>query len=122
MSPLGSGPRDHPRLAHLDLPRLGWPHRGAPLVTKSLLFVSQEGPWGNMRFTEDQHAILFDIEMVEPRLRAFDKTTGALLAEIHLPANGIAAPITYLLDGKQYIAVSVGGADFPSELVALAIP
>ena len=122
MSALGSGPRDHPRLRSLDLPSLGWPHRGAPLVTKSLLFVSQEGPWGNMRFSEDQHAIEFDIQRVEPRLRAFDKATGELLAEIDLPSNGIAAPMTYLLDGKQYIAVSVGGTDWPSELVALTLP
>jgi quinoprotein glucose dehydrogenase len=72
MSPLGSGPREHPRLRDLDLPRLGWPHRGAPLVTKTLLFVSQEGPWGNMRFSEDQHASDLESWRVEPRLRAFD--------------------------------------------------
>ncbi len=48
MQALGTGPKDHPRLAGLDLPNLGWPLRGAPLVTKSLLFVSQEGPWGNL--------------------------------------------------------------------------
>ena len=122
MSPLGSGPREHPRLRSLDLPRLGWPHRGAPLVTKTLLFVSQEGPWGNMRFSEDQHAIEVDSWKVEPRLRAFDKATGELVAEIDLPTNGIAAPMTYMIDGKQYLAVSVGGNNFPSELVALSLP
>ncbi len=122
MSPLGSGPRDHPRLRDLDLPPLGWSNRGAPLVTRSLLFVSQEGPWGNLRFSEDQHALEIDTWMVEPRLRAFDKATGELVAEIDLPANGIAAPMTYMFEGKQYIAVSVGGASFPSELVALALP
>jgi quinoprotein glucose dehydrogenase len=121
MAPLGSGPREHPRLRGLDLPRLGWPHRGAPLLTKTLLFVSQEGPWGNMRFSEDQHAIEVDSWKVEPRLRAFDKATGELVAEIELPANGIAAPMTYSIDGRQYIAVSVGGTSFPSELVALSL-
>jgi hypothetical protein len=30
--------------------------------------------------------------------------------------------MTYLIDGKQYIAVSVGGTSFPSELVALSLP
>ena len=122
MQPLGSGPRDHPRLRDLDLPRLGWPHRGAPLVTRTLLFVSQEGPYGNFRFSEDQHALEVDTFIVEPRLRAFDKATGELVAEIDLPANGIAAPMTYLHRGRQYVAVSIGGNDFPSELVALALP
>ncbi len=118
----GNGPRSHPRLKDLDLPALGWPHRGAPLVTKSLLFVTQEGPWGNMRFSDDLHAAEFDITKVEPALRAFDKETGELLAEIPLPANSLAAPMTYMHGGKQFIAVSVGGANFPSELVALALP
>ncbi|MDX1384151.1 MAG: pyrroloquinoline quinone-dependent dehydrogenase [Thermoanaerobaculia bacterium] len=122
MQPLGSGPSDHPRLRDLDLPRLGWPHRGAPLVTRTLLFVSQEGPYGNFRFSEDQHALEVDTFIVEPRLRAFDKATGELVAEIDLPANGIAAPMTYLHRGRQYVAVSIGGNDFPSELVALALP
>jgi quinoprotein glucose dehydrogenase len=122
MQPLGQGPRDHPRLEKLDLPRLGWPHRGAPLVTKTLLFVSQEGPWGNMRFSEDQHTLEVDSFIVEPRVSVFDKATGELVAEIELPANGIAAPMTYMHEGRQYLAVSVGGHDFPSELVALALP
>jgi quinoprotein glucose dehydrogenase len=57
-----------------------------------------------------------------PRLRAFDKATGELVAEIELPANGIAAPMTYMAGGKQYVAVSVGGGGSPSELVALSLP
>ncbi len=44
--PLGDGPRDHPALAGLDLPKLGaWPIAGLvpgwPLATKTLLFVAQ---------------------------------------------------------------------------------
>ena len=108
MTPHGTGPRSHPRLKDLDLPALGWPHRGAPLVTKTLLFVTQEGPWGNMRFSDDLHAAEFDITKVEPAIRAFDKKTGELLAEIPLPANSLAAPMTYMHGGKQFIG-SVGG-------------
>jgi quinoprotein glucose dehydrogenase len=72
--------------------------------------------------SEDRHALEVDTWTVEPRLRAFDKATGELVAEIELPANGIAAPMTYLAGGKQYIAVSVGGAGSPSELIALSLP
>jgi len=59
-----------------------------------------------------------------PRLVAFDKATGKELASADLPGAAIGTPMTYLLDGKQYIALTVQGAtprDIP-ELVALALP
>ena len=37
----GDGPRDHPAIAHLDLPPLGTPARAGVLVTKTLLFVTE---------------------------------------------------------------------------------
>jgi quinoprotein glucose dehydrogenase len=52
----------------------------------------------------------------------FDKTTGALLAKVELPANAQGALMTYMVRGKQYIVVPVGGANFPAELVALSLP
>jgi glucose dehydrogenase len=42
----------------------------------------------------------------EPMLRAFDKRTGSLLAEIELPANAGGSPMTYRVDGRQYIVVA----------------
>jgi hypothetical protein len=30
--------------------------------------------------------------------------------------------MTYMLDGRQYIVVAVGGAGFPGEYVAFALP
>jgi quinoprotein glucose dehydrogenase len=55
-------------------------------------------------------------------LRAHDKATGQILAEIELPANQTGAPLTYMLDGVQYVTVAVGAQDFPAELVALRLP
>jgi quinoprotein glucose dehydrogenase len=55
-------------------------------------------------------------------LRAHDKSTGEILAEIELPANQTGAPLTYMLDGVQYVTVAVGAQDFPAELVALRLP
>ena len=55
-------------------------------------------------------------------MRAYDKMTGAILGEVELPGGTTAAPITYMLEGKQYILVTVGWDDLPSEYVALALP
>ena len=54
-------------------------------------------------------------------LRAHDKKTGDILAEIELPANQTGVPMTYMLGGVQYIVVAVGASDHPAELVALRL-
>ena len=56
-----------------------------------------------------------------PRLVARDKATGEEVASVDLPRGAIGTPMTYLLDGKQYIALTVGGTPVP-ELIALALP
>ena len=38
-----------------------------------------------------------------------------------LPGGAIGTPMTYLLDGRQYIALTVGGGRIP-ELIAFALP
>ena len=43
-------------------------------------------------------------------------------AEIELPATTNAAPMTYMIDGVQFIVVAVGATGHPGELVALALP
>ena len=55
-------------------------------------------------------------------LRAYDKMTGEVLGEVELPGGPTAAPMTYMVDGRQYIVVTVGWDDVPSEYVALALP
>ena len=52
---------------------------------------------------------------------AMDKGTGEELASVDLPRGAIGTPMTYLLDGRQYIALTVGGSPVP-ELIALALP
>ena len=64
----------------------------------------------------------FDSVILDPKLRAFDKVTGAMLGEIALPANVTGAPMTYMAGGRQYIVVAVGGSNVPAELVALRLP
>jgi quinoprotein glucose dehydrogenase len=119
MVPSGEGPRDHPRLRHLNLPPLGWPLRTFVLATKTLLFAAQEGPVVRER-TVDGH-IEADHTSRNPTLRAHDKRTGQLVAEVPLPANATGSPMTYLANGKQYIVIAVGGSNVSAELVALTL-
>jgi quinoprotein glucose dehydrogenase len=108
----GDGPRDHPALAGLDLPPLGQRGRASPLLTKTLLFLP-EGSKDMIAVPTGGGGRLF---------RAFDKTNGAELWRIELPAGATGAPMTYLAGGKQYIVVPVGESDHQGEMVALALP
>ena len=47
--------------------------------------------------------------------------SGDVIAEIPLPGPTGGLPMTYMVDGKQYIVVSVGGPN-GAQLVALAFP
>lgn len=53
--------------------------------------------------------LTFVAATIDNHLRAFDTKEGKLLWEHALPASGIATPMTYFLDGKQYIVISAGG-------------
>ena len=77
-----------------------------PLLTKSLLFIAQ-GAGG--RGGRSGGGANF--------LRAFDKATGKIVAEIELPFLPFGSPMTYLAQGKQYIVLSLGDA----RLVALSL-
>jgi len=105
MVPNGDTPDDvksDPALAGLTIPPTGKPSKALLLVTKTLLFAS-EGYGG------------------APILRAYDKTTGAVVAELPLPGSGSGKPMTYMLNGKQYLVMAVG-RERPAELVAFALP
>ena len=111
--PNGDGPRDHPAIAHLDLPPLGHGGRAAPLVTKSLVFMGEGANVGAAFLPPGSGGKMF---------RAYDKSTGDVVWEMELPGGTTAAPLTYMVDGTQYIVVAVGWDDMESEYVALALP
>jgi len=116
----GEGPRDHPALQGLKLPKLGWPLRTFIMVTKSLLFAAQEGPVGPERTGSGR--LEADHTIREAKLRAYDKQSGAEVAELDLPSNATGSPMTYVSGGKQFIVVAVGGSNLPAELVAFSLP
>ena len=55
-------------------------------------------------------------------LRAYDKETGAEVGAVWMPAAQSGNPMTYMLDGKQYIVVAVGGGTYSGEYIAYALP
>ena len=105
----GDGVRNRPLLRPLDRPPLGGDAtRSGPLLTKTLLvYALTAGGTGD-----------------GPRLVAYEKRTGKELASVNLPGIAVGTPMTYQVDGKQYIALTVRspGAEALPELVALALP
>ena len=55
-------------------------------------------------------------------LRAYDKATGAEVGAVYLPAQQSGSPMTYLVDGRQYIVVAVGGGNYTGEYLAFRLP
>ena len=108
----GDGPRNHPALKPLNLPPLGQPGRVAPLVTKTLLFLGEGSNTGAYLPPGSGGKML----------RAYDKATGQVVWEMELPGGTTGAPMTYMLNGTQYIVVAVGWKGMPGELIALALP
>ena len=98
--------RNLPLLRDLNLPPLGGDSsRAGPVLTKTLLI----------------YALTAGGTENGPRLVAVDKTSGAEIASIDLPGGAIGTPMTYMMNDRQYIALTVGGSRVP-ELIAFALP
>jgi len=54
-------------------------------------------------------------------LRAYDKLTGADVGAVEMPNKQTGSPMTYMIDGRQYIVLAVSGSD-GAELIAYALP
>jgi len=97
--------KDNPALKGLDIPRTGRPGVFSVLVTKTLLICGERSAGKS-----------------PVKLRAYDKATGKEVGAVELPAGQTGTPMTYMLRGKQYIAVAVAAGGFPAELVAYKLP
>ena len=103
--------RNHPALKGLTLPRLGQPGRTfiGTLVTKNLVIAGEGGVHTN------------DAGRRVSLLRAYDKQTGEDVGAVDMPAKQTGSPMTYQVDGKQFIVLAVSGND-GAELLAYALP
>jgi quinoprotein glucose dehydrogenase len=103
--------KNHPALKGMNLPRTGQPGRTfiGVLTTKTLLIAGD----GGVHTNEAGKRVAL--------LRAYDKLTGADIGAVEMPAKQTGSPMTYQIDGKQYIVLAVSGND-GAELLAYALP
>ena len=112
--PFGATPpniTNHPALKGLKLPPMGRPgNNNGTLVTKTLLVAGEKnfGPTPS-----GQRGAM---------LRAFDKMTGQEVGAVYLPAPQTGSPMTYMLNGRQYLVVAIGGGAYTAELLVFALP
>lgn len=102
--------RNHPALKGLNIPRTGRPGNVGTLVTKTLLIAGEPG--FATTATGQRGAML----------RAYDKATGKDAGAVYMPAPQSGSPMTYMLNGRQYIVIAISGGAYTGELVALRLP
>ena len=102
--------RNHPLLQGLDIPRTGQEGSVGTLVTRSLLIA------GEPSFTTTASG------QRGAMLRAYDKSTGQEVGAVYLPAPQGGSPMTYMLDGEQYLVLAVSGPGYAGELLAFKLP
>jgi quinoprotein glucose dehydrogenase len=102
--------RNHPALKGLTIPRTGRPGNIGTLVTKTLVIAGEAGVFTT---PNGQRGAM---------LRAYDKATGAEVGAVYMPAPQSGSPMTYMLNGKQYIVIAVSGGAYSGELLAFRLP
>jgi quinoprotein glucose dehydrogenase len=103
--------RNHAALKGFNIARTGQAtYNIGTLLTKALVIAGD----GQITTTADH-----------PRgamLRAYDKATGKEVGAVYLPAPQSGSPMTYMVDGKQYIVVAVSGGAYSGEYIAFTLP
>lgn len=102
--------RNHPALKGIDIPRTGQStYQIGTLVTKSLVIAGEnqvtnpgDRPRGAM-------------------LRAYDKTSGKEVGAVFMAGPQSGSPMSYMINGKQYIVVAVSGGTYAGEYIAYAL-
>jgi quinoprotein glucose dehydrogenase len=102
--------RNHQALKGLNIPRTGRQGRIGVLVTRTLV-ISGEG--GLFTLPDGRRGAM---------LRAYDKATGKEVGAVYMPSSQTGSPMTYQVDGRQYIVVAVSGAGYSGELLAFRLP
>jgi quinoprotein glucose dehydrogenase len=104
--------RNHPALKGINLPKTGQAGTQGVglLVTKTLVIIGDpqvtttpEHPRGAM-------------------LRAYDKATGKQVGAVWMQAPQSGSPMTYMVDGRQFIVVATSGGPYSGEYLAFGLP
>ena len=103
--------RNNAALKGIDVPRTGQSgYNVGTLITKTLVIAGE----GQVTTTAEH-----------PRgamLRAYDKAPGKDAGAVFMPAPQTGSPMTYMLNGKQYIIVAVSGGVYTGEYIAYTLP
>ena len=102
--------RNHPALKGLTIPKTGRRGRIGTLVTGSLVIA---GEGGFFTTPPGERGAM---------LRAYDKATGQEVGSVYMPAPQTGSPMTYMLNGRQHLVVSISGRGYSGELVAFTLP
>jgi len=112
--PAGETPdavRNNAALKGMTIPRTGQSgYNIGTLITKSLVIAGE----GLVTTTADH-----------PRgamLRAYDKKTGKEVGAVWMPAQQSGSPMTYMVNGRQFIIVAVSGGNYSGEYIAYSLP
>jgi len=102
--------RNHPLLKGMTIPKTGQSASVGLVITKTLVVLgdpqvttTSEHPRGAM-------------------LRAYDKVTGKEVGAVFMPAPQSGSPMTYMVNGRQYIVVAVSGGPYSGEYIAFSLP
>ena len=102
--------RNNQALKGLTIPRTGRPGLIGPLVTKTLVIAGEGGVFTT---PSGQRGAM---------LRAYAKADGKEAGAVYMPAPESGSPMTYMLNGKQYIVIAVSGGNYSGELLAFRLP
>jgi quinoprotein glucose dehydrogenase len=102
--------RNSPLLNGLNIPKTGQNGAVGAVVTKTLVIMGDP-----QVTTTAEHAR-------GAMLRAYDKTTGKEVGAVLLPAPQSGSPMTYAVNGRQYIIVAVSGGNYSGEYIAFSLP
>ncbi len=89
--------KNNPALKGIDLSKTGRSGAAITLVTKTLVIAGEKG------------TVTMPDGRTGAMMRAYDKKTGQRVGAVYMPAQTTGGPMTYMVNGVQYIAIAVGG-------------
>ena len=100
--------KNNPALKGLTIPRTGRQGRIGTLVTKTLVIAGE----GGFVTTPNGRGAM---------LRAYDKATGRDAGAVYMPAPQTGTPITYLVNGRQYLTIAISGPGYSGEFLTFRV-
>jgi quinoprotein glucose dehydrogenase len=102
--------RNNPLLRGMNIPKTGQPGSVGVLITKTLVIAADPqvtDPGGRPRGA---------------MMRAYHKRTGEQVGAVLMPAQVSGSPMTYSINGKQYIVIATSGGNETGQYTAYALP